>query len=151
MVADEATQILRAHGVRVARLPADFEGHYDVGTAAFLHFDGASPPCASGASIGYHRRHDAAGAAAWRALYGQYFPFPFLPNNFTSGLRDYYAFRQVTATDSSLVLELGEITCPAQHQWLARRLHWVAQLLAYFLSVRVGKGNVGAPGPPPSS
>jgi hypothetical protein len=146
VVADTAARILREHGVSVARLPADFPGHYDVDAAAFVHFDGSSPSCASGASIGFHRSHDAAGAGAWRTLYQRYFPFRFQPDNFTDGLRNYYAFRQVDARDASLVLELGEITCPVQRAWLAPRLHWEGELLAYFLSTQIGKGNVPNPG-----
>ncbi len=53
IVADAASQILRAHGVSVARLPADFPGEYRVAAAVFIHFDGSNPPCGSRASIGY--------------------------------------------------------------------------------------------------
>lgn len=147
IVADAATQILRRHGVRVARLPADFAGSYHVGAAAFIHFDGSSPPCQSGASIGFRRLEDQPAAAVWRALYGRYFPFRFQADNFTTGLRDYYAFRQIEARDASLVLELGEITCPVQRAWLAPRLQWEGALLAYFLSAQIGKGDVPNPGP----
>ena len=147
IVADAATRILRSHGVTVARRPADFKGSFSVADAVFIHFDGSNPPCRSGASIGYHRSADAAGARAWRELYGRYFPFHFQPDNFTAGLRDYYAFRQVKASDASLVLELGEITCPVQRAWLAPRLEWEGALIAYFLSRRMGKGNVPDPGP----
>ncbi len=146
IVADAATQILRKHGVTVARLPADFAGQYRVAAAVFIHFDGSDPPCASRASIGYARKRDAAAAAAWRALYGRYWPFGFQPDNFTTGLREYYAYRQVDARDASLVLEFGEITCPAQHAWLARRLRWEGALLAYFLSEQIAEGNVPNPG-----
>ena len=113
----------------------------------FIHFDGSEPPCASSASIGYQHKRDAAAALAWRRLYGSYWPFGFQPDNFTAGLRDYYAFKQVDARVASLVLELGEITCPAQHAWLAARLHWEGALLAYYLSQRIGKGDVESPGP----
>jgi hypothetical protein len=147
IVADAATRILRAHGLTVARLPADFDGNYDAGAAVFIHFDGAAPPCASGASVGYHTDADAAGALAWHRLYSRYFPFAFEPDNFTTGLRDYYAYKQVTAADASLTLELGEISCPAQRAWLAPRLQWEGALLAYFLSREIGKGNVPDPGP----
>lgn len=147
VVADAATRILRKHGVTVSRRPADFAGSYAVDAAVFIHFDGSSPPCQSGASIGYHRASDASAAAAWRALYGGYLPFRFQPDNFTQSLRDYYAFEQVQARDLSLVLELGEITCPAQRAWLAPRLEWAGALLAYFLSQRIGKGDVPDPGP----
>ncbi len=149
IVADAATRIMRAHGISVARLPADFDGTYQVSAAAFIHFDGSAPACHSGASIGYHRARDESGAASWRALYGRYFPFEFLPANFTRGLRDYYAYRQVEARDVSLVLELGEITCPAQRAWLSHRLQWTGALLAHFLSESIGKGAVPEPGPPP--
>jgi hypothetical protein len=146
IVADAATKILRLHGVTVARLPADFDGKYRVDAAVFIHFDGAAPPCSSSASIGYEHKRDAAAAAAWRKLYGAYWPFGFQANNFTESLREYYAYRQVEARDASLVLELGEITCPAQHAWLARHLQWDGALLAYFLGKLIRKGDVPNPG-----
>ena len=62
-------------------------------------------------------------------LYGSYWPYGFQPSNFTAGLREYYAYRQVDASDASMVLELGEITCPVQHAWLEPRLHWEGALL----------------------
>ena len=147
IVADAATSILQRYGVSVARLPADFAGHYRTGAAVFIHFDGSSPPCGSRASIGYHADADAAAARTWRTLYGRYWPFGFQADNFTEGLRNYYAFRQVDAQDGSLVLELGEITCPAQHAWLAPRLRWEGALLAYFLSRQIGNPSVPYPGP----
>ena len=150
IVADAATRVLRDHGVRVVRFPADFDGDYRVKAAVFIHFDGSQPPCGSGASIGYHHPADAAAADAWHRLYAGYFPFRFQPDDFTVSLRDYYAFRQVDASDGSLVLELGEITCPAQHAWLAPRLQWEGELIAYFLSRLIRKGNVPDPGPSPA-
>lgn len=146
VVADAATQILRQHGVTVARRPADFAGKYRVRAAVFIHFDGSDPPCGSTASIGYAPKSGAAAAAAWRSLYGSYWPYGFQPDNFTASLREYYGYRQVDASDASMVLELGEITCPTQHAWLEPRLHWEGALLAYFLSKLVGKGNVPDPG-----
>ena len=147
VVADEAAKILRERGVDVVRLPADFDGSYDAGAAVFVHFDGSAVPCSSGASIGYHDAPGAAAARAWRNLYSRYFRFRFQPDNFTDGLRNYYAFRQVSARRGALVLELGELTCPAQRSWLAPRLHWEGALLAHFLSRRAGRGNVPDPGP----
>lgn len=146
IVADAATRVLRAHGVTVARLPADFEGTYDADAAIFIHFDGNARPCSTGASIGYHRPSDAAAAAAWRALYTPYIPFAFMPDNFTRNLKDYYGFRQVRTKDGALVVELGELTCPSAKAWLAPRLEWEGELLAYFLSQRIGKGDVPDPG-----
>jgi len=145
IVADAATRVLRAHGVKVLREPADFGGTYAVGMAIFVHFDGTAPPCGSGASIGYD---DAAGAAAayrWRELYAPLIPYRFMPDNFTSGLHHYYGFRQVHARDGALVLEMGEITCPTQHAWMATRLELLGELLAYFVSRSIGKGDVPLP------
>lgn len=148
IVADAAAKILRARGVSVARLPADFAGDYRVGAAVFIHFDGSNPPCGSRASIGYPPAdlHAAAAAAQWRGLYARYWAFGFQPDDFTTGLRDYYAFTQVDARAGSLVLELGEITCPAQRAWLAPRLQWEGALLAHFLSALINKGDVPDPG-----
>ena len=148
IVADAATRVLRAHGISVIRLPADFPGAYDVADAVFIHFDGASPPCTSGASIGYHDKGDRDAAAAWHSTYGAYVPFAFRPDNFTANLQGYYAFSQVRARDASLVLELGEISCPAQRTWLSTRLQWIGALLAYFMGHRIGKGDIPLPIPP---
>ena len=68
-----------------------------------------------------------------------------MPDNFTVGLRDYYAFRQVDAQHGALVLELGEITCPAQHAWLAAHLRALGDLIAYDVSRTIGKGDVPLP------
>ena len=146
VVADAATRVLRAHGISVARLPADFAGKFDASAAVFIHFDGNVDPCSTGASIGYHRPQDGVAAARWRALYGKYAPFRFMSDNFTRNLEDYYAFRQVRASHGDLVIELGEIDCPAQKAWLAPRLHWMGKLLAYFLARQIGRHDVPDPG-----
>jgi hypothetical protein len=147
IVADEAAKILREHGVRVVREPADFDGAFAVDAAVFIHFDGSGTPCSSGASIGYHRTTDEDGAKTWHTLYARYFPFGFQPDNFTKGLRDYYGFKQVDAPRGALVLELGELTCPAQRAWLEPRLHWEGALIAHYLSAVTGDGDVPDPGP----
>ena len=145
VVADAAAKILRSHGVSVVRLPADFSGRYQVDAAIYIHFDGSDPPCGSRASVGYPNKNDAVAAHAWRTLYQGYWPFGFQPDNFTTSLHQYYAYKQVVARDANLVLELGEITCPAQHAWLAPRLQWEGALLAYYLSALIKKGNVPKP------
>lgn len=146
IVADAATEVLREHGVSVARLPADFNGQYRVKAAVFIHFDGSDPPCGSGASVGYPGAVDMRAALAWHALYRRYWPFAFESDNFTQSLHQYYGFRQVDSGEGSLVLELGEITCAAQRRWLEPRLRWEGALLAHFLSALIGKGSVPDPG-----
>lgn len=137
VVADEATRALRAAGHSVAREPADFDGHYVVRAAVFIHFDGADPPCSSGASIGYHTAASERAAELWRSMYAPQFPFRFQADNFTKNLRDYYGFRQVDASEGALVIELGEITCPAQRAWLAPRLVQLGDRIAQFLEALV--------------
>lgn len=153
IVADEAARVLRAHGVSVARVPADFVGTYDVKAAAFVHFDGAKP-CTSGASVGYRSSpsspasaEDRDAARLWHEIYGRYVPFAFMSDNFTTNLSAYYAFRQVRASEGALVIEFGELTCPSQRAWLEPRLKWNGKLLAYFLSRLIGEGHVPDPGP----
>ncbi|HEY5348748.1 MAG TPA: hypothetical protein VIJ64_03420 [Candidatus Lustribacter sp.] len=145
VVADEAARVLREHGVSVLREPADFAGSYAVDAAVIVHFDGAAPRCTSGASIGYPPGTSLRFARLWHALYGPIAPFRFRPDDFTIGLRDYYAYRQIHARDGMLVLELGEITCPPQRTWLAPRLHFLGDLIAYAVSRIIGKGDVGDP------
>lgn len=139
LVADEAARALRAAGLLVARVPADYDARYDVRAAIFIHFDGAAPPCTTGASIGY-RIGSAGAAAAWRRFYARYFPFRFMPDNFTSGLREYYGYRTVGPNDNTLVLELGEISCPRQRAWLSSRYKFLGDLIARFVLQRLGKG-----------
>lgn len=139
IVADEATRKLREMGYSVAREPADFDGEYDVKAAIFIHFDGTDKPCTSGASIGYHTEASEPAAAIWRKRYGAVFPFRFMPDDFTKNLSDYYGFRQVQSTDGALVLELGELTCPEQREWLASRLHWEGDFIAGFVNDLVQK------------
>lgn len=133
IVADEATRVLRAHGLSVAREPADFEGTFAVRSAVFIHFDGTDPACGSKASIGYHTQASRPLANQWRRAYGAFFPFGFMPDNFTKNLSDYYGFRQVRARNGAVVLELGEVTCPSQRSWLAPRLKQIADLIANVL------------------
>jgi hypothetical protein len=138
IVADEATSKLRAMGYRVAREPADFDGTYDVKAAIFIHFD---ERCTSGASIGYHTDASKAAADLWHSMYGSIFPFRFKPDNFTKNLSEYYGFRQVQTQDGGLVLELGELTCPAQREWLAPRLDREGDLIAQFVDRLIRKGS----------
>lgn len=144
IVADVATGVLRGRGYAVAREPADFPGTYDVKAAVFIHFDGNDRPCTSRASIGYHTTASKPAAELWRKEYGAVFPFGFQADNFTDNLREYYGFRQVHAQDAALVLELGELTCPAQKRWLATRLQWEGEFIADFVTELLRKDEEAA-------
>ncbi len=147
IVADEATRILREAGVSVIRKNAFIDDdRYQVKVAVYLHFDGSDSPCRSGASIGYRYDAHRPGAAAWKALYSQYWPFKWMPDNFTPDLREYYGFRYTTVSDCALVIEFGELTCEQQAIWLRDNLKGIGYVLAHFISKRIGKGNVPQPG-----
>ena len=139
VVADEIARSLRASGLSVAREPADFDGFFEVKAAVFIHFDGSDRPCSTGASIGYHDSGSIAAAKLWRDMYSRYFPFTFMADNFTGNLRDYYGFRQVHAVNGALVIELGEMSCPAQRRWLAARLKPASDLIADFVRQLIAK------------
>ncbi|HUY40284.1 MAG TPA: hypothetical protein VMV82_01790 [Candidatus Dormibacteraeota bacterium] len=133
IVADAATHVLRDYGIRVVRLPADYPDDYAVRVAVFIHFDGSAVPCRSGASVGYPSAKDRFTAALWKRLYGRFFRFGFRPDNFSIGLREYYGYDQARTADGAYVLELGEMTCPAQRGWLAPRLRWIGALVAFWI------------------
>jgi hypothetical protein len=140
IIADEAARRLRAAGLRVVRVPADYREHYRVRAAIFIHLDGADPACTSGASIGYPRG-SADTARAWRAAYSRVFPFRFMPDNFTEGLAHYYGYRTVDPNPNTLVLELCELTCPAQRAWLTPRYRRLGDLIANFVLTRLTNGR----------
>ena len=131
VVADAATATLRAAGLRVARRPADYAEHDVARAAVFLHFDGASP-CASGASVGFPPALGGAFAARWERAYRSWFPYRFVGENISTNESRYYGFRKVDAP-RKLVIEFGELSCPAQAAWLRPRLHDLGVFLARFL------------------
>lgn len=137
VVADEAARVLREHGYRVLRRPADYLGRDSVRAAVFVHFDGAKE-CASGASVGFPESTSRAFVDAWETRYRAWFPFRFVGENFTENEHKYYGFRLVDAPEKMLV-EMGELTCPAQRAWMKPRLREMGRELAAFLMERVAK------------
>jgi hypothetical protein len=134
-VADRATQVLREHGYSVIRRPADYDEHDTARAAVFLHFDGA-PACASGASVGFPSTTSRAFVDAWETRYRAWFPYRFVGENFTKNEHEYYGFRKVDAPEKMLI-EFGEMTCPAQLRWMAPRLRAMGDELAAFLMEQV--------------
>jgi hypothetical protein len=132
IVADAAARRLRADGFSVVRRPADYAAHDRARFAAFLHFDGAVPACASGASAGFPLGTSPALAERWRAFYAPRFPFAFRGLNITTNESGYYGFRKVDAPEK-LLIEFGELSCPAQAAWMKPRLDALGVLLARFI------------------
>jgi hypothetical protein len=72
-------------------------------------------------------------ARRWKKEYSDFFPFSWHRDNFTEDLKNYYGFSRINTTKGFLVLELGEITCDKQMDWLKPKLKQVASKIAYFI------------------
>jgi hypothetical protein len=131
VVADAATAALRAAGYRVERRPADYPEHDKARVYIAIHFDGADPPCATGSSVGFPATTPHAFIAAWERTYRPAFPFRFVGENISTNEEHYYGFHKVDAPYKMLV-EYGEITCPAQAAWLRPRLRDLGRMTATF-------------------
>jgi hypothetical protein len=131
VVADAAAGALRAAGYRVARRPADYPEHDTARVYVAIHFDGADPACTSGTSVGFPATTPHAFVAAWERAYVPIVPFRFVGENISSNEEHYYGFHKVDAPYKMLV-EYGEITCPAQAAWLRPRLRELGTLTANF-------------------
>jgi len=132
IVADALTATLRASGLRVARRPADYPQHDTARVAIFIHFDGSDPPCASGTSVGFPATTSRKFVTAWERAYRTLFPFRFAGENISSNEERYYGFHKVDAPQKMLI-EYGELTCPAQAAWLAPRLRQLGVFTAHFV------------------
>ncbi|HEX3549748.1 MAG TPA: hypothetical protein VHT53_05200 [Candidatus Elarobacter sp.] len=136
LVADEAARVLREHGYAVIRRPADYDAHDTARAAVFLHFDGSVSPCGSGASVGFPNTTSRAFVDAWETPYRAWFPYRFVGENFTSNEHEYYGFRKVDAPQK-LLIEFGEMTCPAQFAWMQPRLKQLGDRVAAFVMEQV--------------
>jgi len=137
LVADEVAKKLKSWQIDVKRMPAHVK-FTRAKIAVSIHFDGATTPCASGASIGYPSDDSYDFAQRWKSLYKNYFPYKWHEDNFTPNLRNYYGYQWIRA-EKFLLLELGEITCDKQTKWLKPRLKKVAHLVAYAIAKELGK------------
>jgi len=137
LVADEVTKILRSWDIDVKRIPAKVP-FLRAKIAVSIHFDSAEKVCHSGASIGYPNRDSYDFARRWEKLYKAYYPFGWHQDNFTKNLKSYYAYKKIDA-EKFLVLELGEITCEEQTNWLQPRLQKIARLIAYSIATELGR------------
>lgn len=133
MVGEEVARLLRNRGVDVATSGASIP-FGNASLAIAIHFDGSNRACSTGASIGHNGTSSAKDMARrWRIEYSQFFPFKWHRDNFTKDLEDYYGFYRINTTKGFLVLELGEITCDKQMDWLKPRLKQVASKIAHFI------------------
>jgi len=150
IVADEATRILRNAGVSTIRedaslkLPERKDERFHVKVAVFIHFDDPDGG-ETGSSVGFDNPSDEPAAAEWKKLYGKFFPFKFMPDNFTTDEAKYYGFKFTITTDAEFLIEFGDLGSLKQAQWMKPRLKWMGALLAHFLSQRIEKGDVPLP------
>ena len=134
LVTKEIEKELKKHNIDVTRVAADIPIS-NARIAISIHFDGTEKPCSTGASIGYDTNHIQSKdmAKRWKNIYKEYFPFKWHSDNFTKNLSDYYGFRRVNTEKGFLVLELGEMTCDKQIEWLEPRLDLISTKVADFI------------------
>ncbi|SFV57887.1 hypothetical protein MNB_SV-12-1139 [hydrothermal vent metagenome] len=134
LVTKEVERELKKHDIDVTRVGADIP-FTNTRIAISIHFDGANRACSTGASIGYDINHPKSKRLAyrWKSIYRGYFPFKWHKDNFTKNLSDYYGFSKVNSEKGFLVLELGEITCNKQVEWLEPRLELISSKIADFI------------------
>jgi hypothetical protein len=133
-VTKEIEKELKKHNIDVTRVGAKIP-FANTRIAIAVHFDGSKKACSTGSSIGYDINHINSKRTAnhWRSIYRDYFPFKWHRDNFTKNLSDYYGFSRVNSEKGFLVLELGEITCDKQIEWLEPRLELIATKIADFI------------------
>jgi len=132
-VGQEIVRILERKGIDVATSGARIP-YANATLAVALHFDGSNRPCSTGASIGHNGSYASRSMARrWKKEYSNFFPFSWHRDNFTKDLKNYYGFTRINTTKGFLVLELGEITCDRQMDWLKPKLRQVASKIAYFI------------------
>jgi len=134
LVTKEIEKELKKNNIDVTRVGANIP-YANTRVAIAIHFDGATHPCGTGASIGYDSKHRKSKILAkrWKNIYKDYFPFKWHRDNFTKNLSDYYGFKKVNSEKGFLVLELGEITCNKQVEWLEPRLELISIKVADFI------------------
>jgi hypothetical protein len=152
IVANEAVRALRQAGVNAVKEKAHIkvtQQKYRCKLALFVHFDDPGGAAESGPSVGYSHPSDAPAAEAWKTLYKEFFPFNerWRPDNFTEDEHHYYGFKYMAASDAEFLIEFGDLHSLRQAQWLKPRLTWLGGLLAYFVSARIGIGQIGKPAP----
>lgn len=134
IVADAVAANLRAAGLRVARRPADYDGTDVARAAVFIHFDGAERHCTSGASVGFPPSTPRAFAEKWERAYRAFAPtIPFVGFNISDGESEYYDYKRARAPGKMLLLEIGEISCPAQVRFMQPRLRAIGAFIASFV------------------
>ena len=133
-ITKEIEKELKKHNIDVTRVGANIP-FANARIAIAIHFDGSNRGCSTGASIGYDTEHINAKRTAnhWKRIYRDYFPFKWHRDNFTKNLADYYGFSRVNSEKGFLVLELGEITCDEQVEWLEPRLEIISTKIADFI------------------
>lgn len=117
-VAAEAARLLRGQGVIAKIIVADPSHYPHTRDFVAVHYDGSVNASAHGASAGYP---DAAGgelAHAWKVAYrAEGFPGGFRHDNYTAGLRSYYAYRR-SPSKRRIVTEGGFGSHSREGPWL---------------------------------
>jgi hypothetical protein len=133
-VVDQLSIESKKRGLSVAVIPADdFSKPLQAKIFLALHTDASNFPCSVGPSLGYSSDGDAVGMhgiAVALALTLGIDPEKFMRDNYTANLRGYYAFKSLITKQFKGLLEMSELTCPAQEDILLSRADLLAKNLA---------------------
>ncbi|NOD96898.1 hypothetical protein GS610_06715 [Ruegeria sp. HKCCD6228] len=108
--------------LNVVVIPADgYKQNIKTKIFLALHTDSAplSKSCQLGPSIGYNDNTDALGMRFLAFALARTFNYDlskFMSDNYTKGLRSYYAFKHFNTTMFEGVLEMEELTCPEKER-----------------------------------
>jgi len=151
-VCDLAAAKLRAYGHTTRVIGADevYTAPADVFIAH--HADGSDNITASGASVGYPDSNGGRLAYQVKVAYtGRGWPYGFRADNYTPGLRGYYAYSRHSHIRHRMVLEAGFMTNPGRDRpWIDGHHGSIAQALTDAVNALFGTPIMPPPPPAPA-
>jgi Peptidase M15/N-acetylmuramoyl-L-alanine amidase len=137
---------LRDRGMIVAIIGADSKPASRVKTRIFLalHADSGVEKCSVGASYGYSRNsagHKMQSVATALAMSLEYEPSEFREKNFAPAIQSYYAYKWFDSEILSGVVEMAEVTCPAQEENVISKSGDLAKNLATAIEFQIKSGS----------
>lgn len=140
---------LTDQGYKVLVIPADgYQRRLKSRVFLSVHLDGAAPVCTSKSALGYNNPDYAFAAHAFghalaRALGVR--PIDFMADNFTANLQNYNVFRKLDATELEAIVEVAEVTCPAETTKVIDRGRLIADNLAIGVEMMLKLGSESGP------
>lgn len=131
------------HDVIVLLADQDVPDYRDVFVA--LHTDGSSNLDRHGASVGYPSNSNGKLAEAWKRAHQRAgYAWGFLPNNYTTNLRNYYGFGKAVGYKHEFLAEHGQHSNDNEYLWMHSDYRRCAMAHVAAIGEIVGHPNGGA-------